>query len=85
MKLKIPIFAHNEETTQFEQIGMKYPLSDSKQIDVAFYQISFVGEYTDIDGTRYATIGSGPHEFISPLDQKRVEELIDEEAHKSIS
>ena len=85
MKLKLPVFAHNDDTKQFEELQIKYPLEDSKVIDVTFYQVSFIGEYTDIDGSKYATIGSGPHEFISPYSKEKVEKVIDEETHKSIS
>lgn len=66
-------------------MDIEYPLSDSDIFDIYFINIDNVGEYYDKkDEKFYATVCSGPNEFISPLNQKQVIEII-EKARKDIS
>jgi hypothetical protein len=66
--IKIPVFAHTDETFGFIEIGMEYPMTDCDIRHRYFINIDSVGEYIDKVGrVTYGTVCSGGSEFITTL------------------
>lgn len=66
--LKIPVFAHTEETIGFIEMGVDYPMTDCDIKHRYFINIDSVGEYFDkMDRVTYGTVCSGGSEFITTL------------------
>lgn len=79
MKIILPIFVRDTDQNLMEELGVyqNKPLKEFEYRSVTFYNIDCVGEYTDPeDGNIYAAICSGPHEFISPLSRKEIDNMI---------
>ena len=84
-KVKLPILYHTKETLALEEMGMDVDDKDMRVGMMTFYNVDAVEDATDVDTLKVvegtSILCSGKY-FMSPLDRRTVEELIEEAMKK---
>ena len=78
MKLKLPIFFHNDTTEAKDKMGLGHSLSDCDIREVVFYKIDALSPHYE-DGNSYTEIFTSKDSFICPYTIEKIEQLIDEQ------
>lgn len=78
MKLKLKVLNNTDETTQKKEMGLDFSYNECDVGEVIFYNINAISKVYE-GGRYYTEIFSNGRMFISPLQLKEVEKLIDEQ------
>jgi hypothetical protein len=74
--ITLPIFHHTDQSATLKDCGIEYTFEGNCEIrDVTFYQINVISEYFE-DDKSYTSIHSNGSEYISSLNIKEVEKII---------
>jgi hypothetical protein len=77
--IKIPIYFHTDETEQFNDLGIKFTLSDAETRVMRFMEITAYTEGKDPDEDKpFSLIYAGGEVFESPLSVEQLDELFEE-------
>lgn len=78
--IKIPIYFHTDETEQFNDLGIKFTLSDAETRIMRFLDITCYTEGKDPDEDKpFSLIYAGGEFFECPLSVDQLDELIEQQ------